>query len=613
VRFAVLAAVVSFGLTMAVSASGADSKSSASIPAFSVAQLSAPAGANWILQQANVQSWRYSALSQIDGSNGGNLKLAWSTHLATPASPEKLIGGNANPIVYNGVMYAQDGWSRITALDGASGKILWQFDPQIALNAPLNYVSNRSIGMGDGMIFTGAYGTLYAINAQTGAQVWATQIVNPIGGGGITVSPLYYKGLVIIGTTGGDWGGACIQVALDAKTGAVKWHFNNIPSNPKAPGWNTWPAKWYYFGGAAIWDMQSINPKLDMVYAGTGQPLPFNGLINGPGSEFGTDGVYALHALTGKFAWFYQEVHHDIWDYDGMETPIVETLTINGQKRDAVVHINKNAYYFVLDPATGKPMIPAPEMPVPQEPLAHTYPTQPIPQNTSQELVPHVPPDPQDYQGIIAPNGKPYKISTVPYVPYTDQEYVVVSPTAGGGVEWPMGSWDPVRGVEVVCANVQSFALNSPPAADQHPVISNAGQIIQWRTSTTPNSLSIARLVAFNPGTNSIVWKHDEVSTGGIARGNATPCASPVTTTASGLSIIGRTVATAQYPNGVAMIQAFDTGSGALKWQIPVLVNGQAVPTVPRITPYMANGKEYIVAFTHFATLGPDVSAYALP
>jgi alcohol dehydrogenase (cytochrome c) len=421
---------------------------------------------------------------------------------------------------------------------------------------------------------------------------------------------VYYKGLVMIGTTGGDWGGACIQVALDAKTGAVKWHFNNIPSNPKAPGWNTWPAKWFYFGGGAVWDMQSIDPKLDLVYTGVGQALPFNGLINGPGAEFGTDGVYALHALTGKFAWFYQEIHHDIWDWDSMQTPIVETLTINGQKRDAVVHINKNAYYFVLDAATGKPLIPAPETPVPQDARAHTYPTQPIPQTTANELVPHLTPDPQDYQGIVAPDGKPYLIATQIYTPYTDAQYVTGRTS---GVQWPMGSWDPVRGIEVVCANVGSTALESPPPEEQHPVISNSTQIIQWRTSAPPNALTISRLVAFNPATNSILWRHDDLSTGGIAAGNAAPCSSPVTTTANGLSIIGRTVATPQYPNGVAMIQGYDTATGTLKWQIPVLVNGLAAPTVPRITPYMANGKEYLVSFTHFTTTGADISAYALP
>ncbi|HZQ02592.1 MAG TPA: PQQ-binding-like beta-propeller repeat protein, partial [Gaiellaceae bacterium] len=487
---------------------------------------------------------------------------------------------------------------------------LWQFDPAVGLNTP-GGGDMRSIGMGNGMIFTGMYGTVYAINAQTGAQVWATQVVNPVGGGNIDVSPLYYKGLVVIGTTGGDSGGACIMVALDAKTGKVKWHYSSIPSNPKAYGWNSWPATRYYYGGGAIWDMGSINPKLDLAYFGVGQPLPFNGLINGPGAELGTDGVYAIHVLTGQFAWFFQEVHHDIWDYDSMQTPILETISKGGKTMDVVDHINKDAYNYVLDAATGKPVISVVETPVPQDPLDHTYPTQPIP--VGDELVPHVPPDPQDWYGVLAPDGKPYAVSTKPFQTYTDHQYVVIAPTANGGVEWPDPSWDPSTGLEYVCANVQSAGYESPPAADQHPVISNAGQIIQWRSSTAPNALSIARLVAFNPATNRIAWKHDEVSTGGLARGNATPCASPVTTTASGLALIGRIVATPQYPNGVGMIQAYDAKTGALDWQLPVLVNGQAVPVVPRITPYSVGGKEYLVSFTHFSTAGPDISAYTLP
>jgi alcohol dehydrogenase (cytochrome c) len=613
VQALVLGIVLSVALVSVVAASGSSSKSSAAIPAFTAAQLSVPAGANWVMENGNLQSHRYSSLSQINGSNGGSLKLAWSTHLASPATPEQAATGNANPIVYNGVMYVQDAWTRITALDAASGKTLWQFDPQVGLNVPGNGNDMRSLGMGDGMIFTGGYGTVYALNAQTGAQVWATQVVNPAGGGGIDVSPIYYKGLVVLGTTGGDWGGSCMVVALDAKTGSVKWHYSTIPSNPQAAGWNTWPSTRYYYGGGAMWDMQSIDPKYDMVYAGTGNPLPFNGLINGPGAEVGTESVYALHVMTGKFAWVYQEVHHDIWDYDGMQTPLVETLTIGGQKRDAVVHINKDAYYFVLDAQTGKPLIAAPETPVPQSAEAHTYPTQPIPQNTSQELVPHVPVDPQNWAGAIAPDGKPYIVSTVPYQPYTDAQYVVVSPTAGGGVEWPDPSFSPSTGLEYVCANVQSFAIEAPPAADQHPVISAVGNVIQLKVGAVPNAVSISRLVAFNPATNSIAWKHDDTSTGGLPSGNSSACNSPVTTTAGGLALIGKVVATPAYPSGVSMIQAYDDKTGALAWQVPVLVNGKAVQVEPRITPYSINGKEYIVSFTNSPLAGPDVSAFALP
>src|SRR5579862_5399634 len=618
VQCATLGSVVAFALLMAVGASGSGAKSAAAIPDFTPAQLSAPAGANWILQNGNIESWRYSTLNQINASNGSSLKLAWDTHLTSAPADDKLASGNANPIVYNGVAYVQDGWTRITALDAASGKILWQFDPRVGLNVAGNGTDMRSLGMGGGMVFTGMYGTVYAINAQTGAQVWATQIVNPVGGGGIDASPVYYKGLVIIGTGGGDWGGACEVAAINAKTGKVAWHFSTIPSNPKAPGWNTWPADRYYYGGGAIWDMPSVDPKLDMVYVGTANPLPFNGLINGPGAEYGTDGVYGLHALTGKFAWFFQEVHHDIWDFDSMQTPIVETLKIGGKTMDVVDHINKTGFNYVLDPATGKPIIKVVETPVPTDPLDHSYPTQPIP--VGDQLLPPYPPDPQDYQGVVAPNGKPFVFSPSTFPTYTDQYYVVQN---HDGIEWYGDSFDPQTGTEFLCANEISTAFASPPADDQRPVITAAnggngggglGGVMQQLRASVPNATMTAGLVAFNPATNTIVWKHEENATlAGPNKGTATLCTSSVTTTASGVALIGRVVNTAQYPGGVGMIQAFDVNTGNLDWQIPVLVNGQAVPTVPRITLYSVGGKEYIVSFTHFSTAGPDVSAYTLP
>src|SRR5579862_9267909 len=128
VRLFILGAAVSFGLLTAVGASGSGSKSAAAIPDFTPAQLSAPAGANWILENGNIQSWRYSTLSQINRSDGNDLKLAWTTHLANPTSADELASANANPIVYDGVMYVQDAWTRITALDASTGRALWQFD-----------------------------------------------------------------------------------------------------------------------------------------------------------------------------------------------------------------------------------------------------------------------------------------------------------------------------------------------------------------------------------------------------------------------------------------------------------------------------------------------------
>src|SRR5439155_24182106 len=143
---------------------------------------------------------------------------------------------------------------------------------------------------------------------------------------------------------------------------------------------------------------------------------------------------------------------------------------------------------------------------------------------------------------------------TGPFVGYTDQEYVVG--TAFGYVNWPEAAYDPNSGSIIFCGNYASTGFESPSPADQHPVIKTLGfgGMTQLRSSSPPNALSFSRLVAINPATNKVVWTHDDVSTGGIAAGKSAPCHSPVTTTASGLTIIGKTVATPDYPNGVGMI-----------------------------------------------------------
>jgi outer membrane protein assembly factor BamB len=189
---------------------------------------------------------------------------------------------------------------------------------------------------------------------------------------------------------------------------------------------------------------------------------------------------------------------------------------------------------------------------------------------------------------------------------------VTQAPTAGGGVEWPDPAWDPTNKVEVVCANVTSTGVESPPAPDQHPVITNVGQVIAYKSSTPTTALSIARLVAFDPSTNKIVWKHDAVSTGGIGAGNSAPCSSPVTITAGGIALIGQIVPQSGSPLPGGVIQAFDIKTGSLDWQVPVTINGSALPVVPRLTPYAINGKEYLAAYQSGA-LGPQISVYALP
>jgi alcohol dehydrogenase (cytochrome c) len=592
-RFLAFGTVSSVFMLTAVVASGSPSKTSVSTipPAFTTTQSAAASGANWISENGNVRGWRYSSLTQINASNGNSLKLAWSTTFPTPTNGDLALTGNANPIAYNGILYSQDKYSRIFAVDGASGKILWSFDPTVAQNAVVAGSDMRSISMGGGMIYDAVLGTVYALNAKTGQQVWATQVVDPTGGAGIDAAPVYYNGMVYDGTTGGDWGGPCIDFALNATTGKVAWYYNNIPSNPSQEGWSTWPSHRAFFGGGAVWDPPAVDPTSGLVFFGIGNPVPYVGFNEGPGEEKNTESILALHLTTGKFAWDFQEVHHDIWDYDGMQSPVSMTVPVNGVQTDIVDHINKDGYSYVLNAATGKPIVGVKETPMPQSAAQHTYPTQPIPvtetPGSPNELVPHVPPDPSAWSGV-APDGKPYIVSTSPFTPYSDSQFTVIAPTFTGGVEWPPNAFSPQTNLEYICANESEYAIEAYPPQDVHEVQGNIAGYVTLKTSYSPTALNVGRLAALNPATDTIAWK---VDTPGIS------CSSPVTTTASGLVLIAR---------GNGTIQAYSATSGALDWTLQT-----AVPTIGRFTLYSAGGTEYLVVYTSSAT-GEQLNAYSV-
>jgi alcohol dehydrogenase (cytochrome c) len=594
-RFSVIGTVIAAFLLTAVAASASHSKLAVSVPpAFTPAQSAAPSGNNWITEDGNAQAWRYSTLTQINKTNGGSLKQAWSQTFPAPASPEAQGSGNANAVAYNGILYQQDKYGRIFALDGTSGKILWSFDPKVPLNAVIAGFDYRSIGIGDGMVYTGVLGTIYALNAATGQQVWATQVVDPNGGGGIDAAPVYYNGAVYDGTTGGDVGGPCLAFSLDAKTGKINWYYNTIPSNASQPGWNTWPTHRAFYGGGAIWDPPSIDPVTGNVYFGVGNPVPYVGWARGPGKELNTESLLAINAKTGKFAWVWQEVHHDIWDYDGMQTPVAdEIVTIGGKKTDVVTHINKDAYAYPVNATTGKPVIAVNETPVPQEAAMNTYPTQPIPSTETpgspNELVPHIPPDPGAWTGV-APDGKPYIVATSIFTPYSDTQFTVVAPTYTGGIEWPENSWSPKTGLEYVCANVSDFGMQAYAPQDVHMVQGNFAGYLAIKTAYSPTGVNIGRLLALNPATDTIAWKVDTPNN---------PCGSRVISTASGIVLIAR---------GNGAIQAYDDTSGALLWSF---TNADTSST-PRFMLYGAGGKEYIVSYTSSVAKGEQLNAYSL-
>ena len=601
-RFVVLAALISVGLLTAVTASGSRSKGTVSvpsIPAFTAAQDIAPSGNDWISINGNLWSWRYSTLSQINGTNGNSLKVAWSTTFAPP-SPNPDANGilerpstpAGNPLVYQCIVFVQDAWAHVDAIDGTTGNIVWSFDPKWSFqNQNVNGVGVKSvISLGDGMVFTGEGGTVYALDAKTGTQVWATQVVDPATGSLMSVPPVYYNGLLLDGVDGGDSGGPAYLVALNAKTGKPAWFFNTIPSTPKDPGWSSWPAKRAYWGGGGVWDPPTVDPATGMVYFGVANAIPFTAELSGPGRELWTESVLALHVMTGKFAWGYQEVHHDIWDYDANATPILASGTIGGKTRMFLWHVNKDNYDYTLDPLTGKPLLGVTETPVPQDPLEHTYPTQPIPDTqkpgSPDELVPHLPTQPQAWQGLD-PNGNPFIFATQPFTPFDHTNYVVGPST---GLSWNEQAYSPKTGLVYLCDNQGEGATSSLPPADTHIIAGNSVLFGRLSASSPLYTGAAGHFIALNPTTQHIVWRQ---TTPGVN------CNSQATVTAGGIALASRLDGT---------ITAYDAATGTQDWVLQTGSTG-----IPRFGFYGANGKEYLaVSGTSNDSTAPNGIAYWL-
>ncbi len=585
-RSPVFVALMLVALLTSVAASGSRSKtvtaSAISIPNFTAAQDTAASGNDWISINGNLWSWRYDSLSQINTTNGNSLTPAWTTTY-TPPSPNPDANGiqerptvpAGNPLAYDGIVFSQDAWAHIYAIDGATGHILWSFDPKWTENpTQVNPVGTKSvISIGNGMVFTGAGGTVYALDAKTGAQLWATQIIDPATGALMSVPPIYYNGLLIDCVDGGDQGAAAFLVAIHASTGKVAWYYNTIPGKPGAQGWDTWPAQRGYFGGGGCWDPPTVNPNTNMVYFGVGNAIPFVGTLSGAGKQLDTESVLGLHVMTGKFAWVYQEVHHDIWDFDANGTPVlVPNANINGKSTVVLSHTNKDNYNYIINAATGVPAVPVTETPVPQDASQHTYPTQPIPNaerpGSPNELVPHIPTQPQAWQGL-APNGKPFVFSTVPFQPYNANTYVVGSST---GLSWNEASYSPQTNLTYICDNQGESATASVPATDLHMVSGNSAIFGRLTASSPLYTDAAGNVIAVNPDNQVVAWRYH------------TPgqtCSSQMVSTGGGITLLSE---------ATGEIRALDSKTGSLDWSLQT-----GSTTIPRFGFYGIGGKEYMI------------------
>jgi alcohol dehydrogenase (cytochrome c) len=190
-------------------------------------------------------------------------------------------------------------------------------------------------------------------------MIWQTQVAKPSDGFTITVAPLIVNDSVIIGVSGGEYGIRGFLAAYEPKTGKQQWKFNTIPG-PSETGHDTWKNDAWQTGGGSTWVTGSYDPSLDLLYWGIGNPSPDFRAEGRPGDNLFTDSVIALHASSGKLAWYFQFTPHDDHDWDAAQTPILADIPIKGAIRRVICAANRNGFYYVLDRTTGEFLAGAP-------------------------------------------------------------------------------------------------------------------------------------------------------------------------------------------------------------------------------------------------------------
>jgi alcohol dehydrogenase (cytochrome c) len=532
-------------------------------PAFAGSALAALPTDGWLTNGGDLFNRRYSPLRQITRDNVGSLKAVWRTRLGGSGMGDK-YSGEAQPIVYGGVIYLSTGADDVFAVSVDTGEILWTY--RANLDQSIDVVccgwTSRGVALGDGRVYVGQLdGKLVALDQRSGAVVWSVQVERWQEGFSITSAPLYYDGLVITGLAGAEYGIRGRVKAFNAADGSLAWTFYTIPG-PGEVGHDSWPRDndvWRR-GGASVWQTPAVDPELGLIYFSTGNPGPdFSGAVRRGDNLFSTS-IVAVEARTGKYRWHLQQVHHDIWDYDAPSPVVLFDIAIGGRVRKAAAEPSKTGWVYILDRVNGKPLIGIEERPVPQDPRQATSPTQPYP--VGDAFVPQsitIPPE-----GFKLVNGG--RIFT-PYGP----ESVVAKPGQGGGANWPGSSYDPASGFLYVCAQDRTGVFTGGLQVDEAHVpgeryLGSRFGSVAWGVTGI--------FAALDMRTNKLVWQQQWPER----------CYSGSVTTAGGLVFVGR---------GDGRFTALDAKDGALLWQFQTGAGVNAPASI-----FEHRGQQHIVVYS---------------
>jgi quinoprotein glucose dehydrogenase len=564
---------------------------------------------------------RYSGLNQINRQNVTRLKVSWTYHTRElEGRTGKTI--ECTPIVIDGVMYVTTGYLRVVALDAATGRQRWQFDPfkdrSFAYQPASGGVNRGCAYWSDGkphgerrIIHGTSDGRLFSLDATNG------KLDPTFGDGGVrnlrqelephlaglnygpTSAPAIWKDTIIVGVSCDEGPGIAAPGdvrAFDVRTGKEVWRFHTVPRRGEF-GRETWKGdSWKDRGGVNAWGGLSVDEDRGLVFAGLGSAaFDFYG-GDRHGDNLFANCTIALDVHTGARRWHFQTLHHDLWDHDLPVYPNLVTVTRAGKPVDAVAQVTKTGYVFLFDRATGTPLFDVKEQRVPASdvPGEEAAPTQPIP----------VKPPPFSVQFLDETNitdiGLANRASVLarlrtirggPAFNPPSRQGTVVVPGFHGGANWSGASFDPTTGLLYVNSNnvANIVTIVETPSADKtrHGPYRFTGYErfldMEGYPAIKP---PWGQLNAINLNTGEFAWRiplgeHIELTARGIPRTGTETFGGSIVT-AGGLVFIAGTQD--------ERIHAFDKETGRLLWEHPLPAGGYATPAT-----YQVNGRQYVV------------------
>ena len=474
---------------------------------------------NWTSHNLDLDNSRYSELDEVNTETVGGLAERWSYEVESGIDVSEVT-----PLVVDGVMYFHAAAS-VIAIDAVTGAEVWSLELD---EARRNRV--RGPTYAEGKIYSYNGPNLVAADAKTG------ELVESYGDGGvlpvvglalqakypdvypptldphelgyrITAAPAYHDGTLYAGAAlseGHIPGG--LVIATDATTGAIKWVFNTIPQRPQDDGWeiaqDTWGDGQRVGGG--VWTQPAIDLDLGLIYFNTGNPSPdYDGSAR-PGSNLFTNATIALDLETGALRWYYQAVHHDLWDWDHVTGPVLFDVTRDGETIKGVGAAGKNCLLYLWHRETGEPINPMVETRVPTEtnvPGEVVYPTQPIPHTAR-----GVPMTPFCATYVHLDDPELQAQTRQIYTPYSIDEHLIV---AHGGSSFGSPAFSPRTGLLYVTGKNAAVSMIVTPLGDSlEPGPHGDGHSANFEElSRIPDYTPTSTLTAYEPASGEEAWQ----------------------------------------------------------------------------------------------------------